>query len=129
MTLGSFDANGVPRYTETTPIGTEFSDYMNLGLEGVSAAMSLNFVQIGSPTLPASSSGTNKTVRVNFPTAFAAAPHVVLSPWIAGSGNAYIAVAESIDATGFTMRVVNAPVAAWSGAVGPFPYIARGSRP
>jgi hypothetical protein len=38
MTLGSPDANGIGRYVESTPIGTEFSDYLNLGLESVSAA-------------------------------------------------------------------------------------------
>lgn len=38
-TLGSLDANGIGRYVESTPIGTEFSDYMNAGLESVSSVI------------------------------------------------------------------------------------------
>lgn len=38
MALGSLDSNGIGRYVESTPIGTKFSDYLNLALETVSAA-------------------------------------------------------------------------------------------
>lgn len=39
MTLSNLDTLGIGRYDETTPIGTEFSDYMNEGLDSVSAAL------------------------------------------------------------------------------------------
>lgn len=38
MALGNLDSNGIGRYVESTPIGTKFSDYLNLALETVSAA-------------------------------------------------------------------------------------------
>lgn len=39
MSLTSPDSNGIGRYTESTPIGTQFSAFMNLGLEAVSAVL------------------------------------------------------------------------------------------
>lgn len=39
MTLGSLDSNGIGRYAEATPIGANFSGYMNEGLAAVSAAL------------------------------------------------------------------------------------------
>lgn len=39
MALGSLDANGIGRYAEATPIGANFSGYMNEGLSSVSAAL------------------------------------------------------------------------------------------
>lgn len=39
MALGSPDANGIGRYTEFTAVGAFFKDYMNLGLESISSAL------------------------------------------------------------------------------------------
>lgn len=41
MPLSSPDANNIGRYDETTPIGAEFSNYMNLALEEVSARLTV----------------------------------------------------------------------------------------
>ncbi|HTN57524.1 MAG TPA: hypothetical protein VL043_04600 [Protaetiibacter sp.] len=39
MTLGSLDPNGIGRYEETTPVGTKFSDYLNLALDAVTRVL------------------------------------------------------------------------------------------
>lgn len=41
MTLTNPDANGIGRYAEATPIGSKWSDYMNLGLASVSARLTV----------------------------------------------------------------------------------------
>lgn len=41
-TLGNLDANSIGRYDETTPIGTEFSDYLNAALDSVSAQVTVD---------------------------------------------------------------------------------------
>lgn len=39
MSLTSPDSNGIGRYVESTPVGTQFSAFLNLGLASVSAAI------------------------------------------------------------------------------------------
>lgn len=61
MTLGSPDSVGIGRYDETTPIGLEFSDYMNEGLASVSAAVGALKVAGLVPVIPTSVAGTGVT--------------------------------------------------------------------
>lgn len=132
MTLGNLDSNGIGRYDETTPIGTTWSAFMNLALATVSAALTalfkLRYTQTGSDDVPASASGSNKTVAVTFDAAYASAPEVVCGKWLAGSGTIFLAFPESVTTTGFTMRVVNTAGTSWSGTVGPFTWIAVGTK-
>lgn len=61
MTLGSLDANQIGRYVETTPIGTQFSAYMNLGLQSVSARLTTLRPRYCELTVTAAAVGNNST--------------------------------------------------------------------
>lgn len=64
MTLGSLDANQIGRYAESTPIGTHFSEYMNLGLASVSARLTTLRPRYCEVTVTAAAVANNTTVTL-----------------------------------------------------------------
>lgn len=114
MTLGNLDSNNIGRYTDTTPIGTEFSDYLNLGIETVSAQIGIDRAGrqygtkvAGTLTSRGSTSGIHwgTGAAVVFPTAYVSPPVVAVHILDSAGG---VCVVQPIDVTttGFTYRII-----------------------